>query len=63
MPILKLDKRNEAKEIEFELDYLSSLTTSQRFEIMFRKTQEILSLRRKTNAHRKTAKIIKRKPR
>ena len=63
MTILKLDKHNEKKEIEFELDYLTSLTTQQRFELMFRKTQEMLNLRKKRNAHRKTTTIIKRKPR
>jgi hypothetical protein len=63
MAILKLDKHNEDKEIEFELDYLASLTTQQRFELMFRKTQEMLSLRKKRNAHGKTTEIIKRKPR
>jgi len=62
MAILKLDKHNEAKEIEFELDYLTSLTTGERFEMMFRKTQEMLSLRKK-NANRAVTEIIKRKPR
>ena len=61
MAILKLDEYNEGKEIEFELDYLASLTTSQRFEMMFRKTREMLSLRKKPDANRKTAEIIKRK--
>jgi hypothetical protein len=37
MAILKLDKHDENKEIEFELDYLTSLTTQQRFELMFKK--------------------------
>ena len=63
MAILKLKKHNEKKEIEFELDYLASLTTKQRFELMFRKTREMLSLQKKRNANRKTTKIIKRKPR
>jgi len=61
MAILKLDKHNEAKEIEFELNYLASLTTQQRFELMFRKTEEMLSLL-KRNERRATTKIIKRKP-
>ncbi len=61
MAILKLDRHNEDKEIEFELDYLASLTTKQRFEMMSRKTREMLSLRKKPNAYRKTAEIIKRK--
>lgn len=63
MAILKLDKDNEKKEIEFELDYLTSLTTSQRFQLMFRKTEEMLSLLRERNEHRKTTEIIKRKAR
>lgn len=63
MAILKLDKYNEKKEIDFELDYLTSLTTRQRFELMFRKTKEMLSLRKNKNANRKAPKIIKRKPR
>jgi len=58
MAILKLDKHDEAKEIDFELDYLTSLTTKQRFELMSRKTQEMLSLRKKRNAHRKTTNIL-----
>jgi hypothetical protein len=63
MAILKLDKDDEKKEIEFELDYLTSLTTSQRFELMFKKTEEMLGLLRKRNEHRKTTEIIKRKAR
>ncbi len=61
MAILKLDKHNEDKEIEFELDYLTSLTTSQRFEMMFRKTREMLRLLKK-DGHRTTTEIIKREP-
>ena len=72
MAILKLGKYNEEKEIEFELDYLASLSTGQRFEMTFKKTQEMLSLpssplgapRAATgerNERRKTTEIIKRK--
>jgi hypothetical protein len=61
MAILKLDKHNEEKEIEFELDYLTSLTTKQRFQMMFQKTKEMLSLLKK-NEYRKVTEIIKRKP-
>jgi len=60
MAILKLDKHNEEKEIEFELDYLGSLTTRQRFELMFRKTREMLSLA-KRNERRNTTEVVKRK--
>ena len=63
MAILKLDRHNEDKEIEFELDYLASLTTQQRFELMFRKTEELLSLRKKKITRRKTTEVIKRKAR
>lgn len=62
MAILKLDKHDEDREIEFELDYLTSLTTSQRFELMFEKTREMLGLREKKNAHRTETEIIKRNP-
>jgi hypothetical protein len=62
MAILKLDRHDEDREIEFELDYLTSLTTSQRFELMFRKTREMLGLLKK-DGHRTTTEIIKRKPR
>ncbi len=47
MAILKLDKHDEDKEIEFELDYLTSLTTKQRFDLMFTKTREMLRLLKK----------------
>jgi len=63
MAVLKLDEHDEDKEIAFELDYLASLTINQRFQMMLTKTQEMLSLRRKTNAHRAVTEIIKRKPR
>ena len=61
MAILKLDEHNEEKEIEFELDYLTSLTTKQRFQMMFQKREEMLSLL-KRNERRKATEIIKRKP-
>lgn len=59
MAVLKLKKHNEKKEIEFELAYLLSLTTAQRFKMMFEKTREMLALL-KRNEHRKTTQIIKR---
>jgi hypothetical protein len=58
-PVLKLDKHNEEKEIEFELKYLLSLTTHQRFEMMFKKSKEIRKLLEKSG-YRKTPEIIKR---
>jgi hypothetical protein len=58
-PILKLKKHNEKKEIEFELKYLLSLTTRQRFEMMFKKSKEMRELLEKSG-HRKSFEIIKR---
>lgn len=60
--VLMLDKHNEDKEIEFELDYLMSLTTSQLFELMFKKTREMLSPRKETRGHRARTEVIKRNP-
>jgi len=60
MTVLKLTKHDEKKEIEFELDYLLSLTTKHRFEMMFEKSRSMAALLRK-NGRRKTTKVIKRK--
>ena len=57
--ILKLDKHNRAKEIEFELKYLSTLSVKERFNLMLKKTKEIVSLLEKSG-HRKSFEIIKR---
>lgn len=59
MPILKLSKSNPNKEIEFELNYLKSLTTRQRFQMMLKKTEEIRNLL-KNHGYRKTLQVIKR---
>jgi hypothetical protein len=59
MPNLKLNKHNEEQEIEFELNYLASLTTQQRFQMMFKKTQEMLKLL-KQDGNRRSHQIIKR---
>lgn len=58
--ILKLPEDDEKKEIEFELDYLKSLTIGQRMQMMIQKGNEIKSLLIK-NGHRKPFEIIKRK--
>jgi hypothetical protein len=62
MAILKLDKHDEAKAIEFKLNYLTSLTTQQQFELMLRKTEEMLKLL-KTDGRTKSNEIMKREPR
>ena len=59
MPVLKLEKDDENREIEFELCYLKSLTTRERFLLMQKKSEEIKKMLRK-RGYRKSAKIIKR---
>lgn len=57
--VLKLRRHNEKKEIEFELRYLKSLSVRERFEMMMKKTREMLNLLEQSG-HRKAFKIIKR---
>jgi len=59
MAVLKTRTCNEREEIEFELDYLTSLTTQERFEMMLRKSREMAALRRR-NGKRRTTQITKR---
>jgi len=59
MAVLKLTRSNQKKEIEFELDYLTSLTIQQRFQMMFEKSRQMASLLRK-GKRRKTTEVIKR---
>jgi hypothetical protein len=59
MAVLKLVNDNRSREIEFELDFLLSLTTQQRFDMMLRKSRQMKALSRK-NGRRKTAEVIKR---
>ena len=59
MAVLKLKKANERREIEFELDYLASLTTRQRFGMMLQKSRE-MALLLKRNGRRKSTQVVKR---
>lgn len=59
MAVLKLKKPDENQEIEFELNYLTSLTTKQRFHMMFQKSREMMLMLKKHES-RKATKIIKR---
>ncbi len=59
MPILKLTDHDEARERRFELDYLMSLTTQQRFQLMLDKSNEIKQTLLR-HGHRKPFEIIKR---
>jgi len=56
--ILKLDRHDEDREIEFELNYLSSLTIKQRFTMMFEKTKEMRSLLKNHGNRKNTQTII-----
>lgn len=57
--ILKLSEHDEKRELEFELEYLRSLTFEERLTIMRRKSREML--KQMVNlGHRKPFEIIKR---
>jgi hypothetical protein len=58
-PILKLEGDDEEREIEFELSWLSSLSIQERFDLMSRKTKELVALL-EANGHRRPPEIIKR---
>jgi hypothetical protein len=58
--LLLLKKDDEKKEIEFELHYLLSLTVQERFQLMMKKSREMLALLER-NGHRRTAEVTKRK--
>ena len=60
LPILKLEKDDSEKELEFEINNQLSLTTQQRFEMVFRKSREIAQLLI-GNGHQKPSEIIKRR--
>lgn len=57
--ILKSDGGNEEQERRFELDYLLSLTTRERFQMMIRKSNDIKEMLIR-NGHRKPVEIVKR---
>lgn len=58
--ILILRKGDEKREIEFELDYLTSLSLQDRFALMLNKSRE-LKINLEKNGHRTAPAIIKRK--
>lgn len=57
--ILKSDKHDEDMELDFELDYQRTLSTAQRFELMFRRSREMAEVLLK-RGHRKPFEIVKR---
>jgi hypothetical protein len=57
--ILKLDGHDEEQEIDFELSWILSLTRQERFQLMFKKTKELIELL-EGNGHRRPDQNIKR---
>jgi len=57
--ILKLSKDDEEKELEFELNYLASLTFDERLKMMREKSREMLK-QMVERGHRKSFEILKR---
>ena len=53
------DLNDEERELDFEIEYQLSLTTQQRFEMMFPRSREIAEMLIK-NGHRKAFEIVKR---
>jgi hypothetical protein len=59
MPILKLGDDKENQQLEFELAFQRTLTTQERFELMFRKSREIAEVLLR-HGYRKPVEIVKR---
>lgn len=57
--VLKLTVDDEEKELEFELEYLSSLTCEERLKMMREKSREMLK-QMIEHGHRRPFEIIKR---
>ena len=57
--VLKLSADDEEKELEFEVDYLSSLTFEERLRMMRKKSREMLK-QMIDHGHRRPFEIIKR---
>jgi len=57
--ILKVDGDDPDGELAFELEWLQSLTTQERFELMLRKSRELKEMLER-HGHRKPFEVIKR---
>ena len=57
--ILKLSQADEVKELEFELDYLASLTFEERLKMMRQKSKEMLR-QMIEHGHRRPFEVVKR---
>ncbi len=58
-PVLVLDHDDEEKELEFELAFLRSLTTQQRFELMFQRSREMAEVLLR-HGYRKPSEVVER---
>jgi hypothetical protein len=60
-PILQVDpgQADEEVELEFELDYLATLTVAERFDLMFRRSREIQEMLLR-HGHRKPFELVQR---
>ena len=58
--VLKLSQPEEQKELEFELNYLASLTFEERLKMMRQKSREMLR-QMVEHGHRRPFEIVKRK--
>lgn len=57
--ILKLTDHDEEKEMDFELEWLLSLTIQERLQLMIQRSRELIELLERIG-HRKPFEIIKR---
>jgi len=57
--ILKMSQSDEERELEFELNYLASLTFEERLQMMKRKSREMLR-QMIEHGHRRPFEIVKR---
>ncbi len=57
--VLQLSGHDEKREMDFELDFLRSLTLAQRFRLMQKKTRELLQLLRHSG-HRRPPQVAQR---
>ena len=59
MAVLKIEKDDENRQIEFELSYLKSLTNRECF--MLKKKSEEIKIMLRSRGYRKSTEIVKRK--
>ncbi len=60
MTILKIQEDDEDRELEFDLEFLRSLTTEERFRLMIEKSQQMAEALIR-HGHRRPTEILKRK--